>query len=166
MKITRLNHAVLFVRSAAASAKFYAEAFGFVKAFGRGEDAIFLRAANSTNDHDLGLFSVGANAGVNTAGRSTVGLYHLAWQVDSLADLLSMRERLIAMNALSGESDHGTTKSLYGQDIDGIEFEVMWLVPSALLTDDDRAAAGSTRRIDWDRVQRDYGDSAISALTV
>jgi catechol-2,3-dioxygenase len=26
-------------------------------------------------------------------------------------------------------SDHGATKSLYGADPDGIEFEVMWMVP-------------------------------------
>jgi catechol-2,3-dioxygenase len=156
MKITRLNHAVLFVRNAVASAKFYSEAFGFVKAFGRGDDAIFMRAADSTNDHDLGLFSIGAQAGATTAGKSSVGLYHLAWQVDSLADLLSMRERLIAMNAMTGESDHGTTKSVYGRDIDGIEFEVMWLVPSEKITSDDRAHGGSTRRIDWDKVRADY----------
>jgi catechol-2,3-dioxygenase len=156
MKITRLNHAVLFVRNAVASAKFYSEAFGFVTAFARGDDAIFMRAANSTNDHDLGLFSLGAQAGATTAGRSTVGLYHLAWQVESLDDLLSMRERLTAMNALTGESDHGTTKSLYGRDIDGIEFEVMWLVPADQLTADDRAHGGSTRRINWDKVRADY----------
>ncbi|TAG49658.1 MAG: VOC family protein [Betaproteobacteria bacterium] len=156
MKITRLNHAVLFVRSATLSAKFYADAFGFVKAFGRGEDAIFMRAANSTNDHDLGLFSLGANAGDTTAGRSSVGLYHLAWQVESLTDLLVMRERLMAMNALTGESDHGTTKSLYGRDIDGIEFEVMWLVPPDVIIDDDRANAGNTRRVNWDKVRSDY----------
>jgi catechol-2,3-dioxygenase len=156
MKVTRLNHAVLFVRNAVASAKFYSEAFGFVKAFSRGDDAIFMRAANSTNDHDLGLFSIGTNAGATTAGRSTVGLYHLAWQVDSLDDLLSMRERLIAMNAMTGESDHGATKSVYGRDIDGIEFEVMWLVPNARLTDDDRLHSGGTRRVDWDKVRADY----------
>jgi catechol-2,3-dioxygenase len=156
MKITRLNHAVLFVRNAVASAKFYADAFGFVTAFARGDDAIFMRAANSTNDHDLGLFSVGAQANQNAAGRNAVGLYHLAWQVDSLDDLMAMRERLLAMSALSGESDHGTTKSLYGQDIDGIEFEVMWLVPGERLTDVDRSHAGSTRRVDWAKVRADY----------
>jgi catechol-2,3-dioxygenase len=156
MKIKRLNHAVLFVRSAAASAKFYAEAFGFVVAFGRGDDAVFMRAAGSSNDHDLGLFSIGANAGASTAGQSSVGLYHLAWQVDTLDDLLSMRERLTAMKALTGESDHGTTKSLYGHDVDGIEFEVMWLVPESLLTAADRAAAGSTRRVDWAQVRANY----------
>jgi catechol-2,3-dioxygenase len=156
MKITRLNHAVLFVRAARASAKFYADAFGFVEAFSRGDDAVFMRAAHSTNDHDLGLFSVGAGAQASAAGRGAVGLYHLAWQVESLDDLLSMRDRLTGLGALTGESDHGTTKSLYGQDIDGLEFEVMWLVPAARLTADDRANAGSTRRIHWDKVRADY----------
>jgi catechol-2,3-dioxygenase len=33
------------------------------------------------------------------------------------------------MGALVGESDHGATKSLYGHDPDGNEFEVMWMVP-------------------------------------
>ena len=41
-----------------------------------------------------------------------------------------MRERLVAMGALVGESDHGVSKSLYGHDPDGIEFEVLWTVPS------------------------------------
>ena len=30
---------------------------------------------------------------------------------------------------LTGESNHGATKSLYGADPDGIEFEVMWMLP-------------------------------------
>ena len=33
------------------------------------------------------------------------------------------------MGALVGESDHGVSKSLYGHDPDGIEFEVVWTVP-------------------------------------
>jgi catechol-2,3-dioxygenase len=28
-----------------------------------------------------------------------------------------------------GASDHGATKSLYGKDPDGNEFEIMWAVP-------------------------------------
>jgi catechol-2,3-dioxygenase len=40
-----------------------------------------------------------------------------------------MRERLVGLNALVGESDHGVSKSLYGHDPDGIEFEVLWTVP-------------------------------------
>jgi hypothetical protein len=45
---------------------------------------------------------------------------------------------------------------LYGQDIDGIEFEVMWLVPADRLTDVDRLHAGTTRRVDWAKVRADY----------
>ena len=33
------------------------------------------------------------------------------------------------MRALTGASDHGATKSVYGRDPDGIEFEVTWMVP-------------------------------------
>jgi catechol-2,3-dioxygenase len=36
---------------------------------------------------------------------------------------------LSELDALTGMSDHGATKSLYGHDPDGIEFEVMWMVP-------------------------------------
>src|SRR5688572_23187730 len=94
--------------------------------------AAFLRAPGSTNDHDLGLFEIGAAAGAPTAGRSTVGLYHLAWEVDTLAELGRVRDALATAGALAGSSDHGTTKSLYGKDPDGLEFEVVWLVPADL----------------------------------
>ena len=100
--------------------------------------ATFLQAPDSTNDHDLGLFEIGAGAGRSTAGRATVGLYHLAWEVDTLDELAATAERLAAAGALAGTSDHGTTKSLYGKDPDGLEFEIVWLIPADLL-DDSRA---------------------------
>jgi catechol-2,3-dioxygenase len=40
-----------------------------------------------------------------------------------------MSERLRGLGALTGASDHGVSKSLYGRDPDGNEFEVMWEVP-------------------------------------
>ena len=43
---------------------------------------------------------------------------------------------LTERGALVGASDHGSTKALYAQDPDGIEFEVSWLVPAALLDPD------------------------------
>jgi len=42
--------------------------------------------------------------------------------------------------ALVGASDHGSTKALYAKDPDGIEFEVSWLVPLALLEPDQEVA--------------------------
>jgi catechol-2,3-dioxygenase len=40
-----------------------------------------------------------------------------------------MAQTLTRLGALSGASDHGVSKSLYGRDPDGNEFEVMWQVP-------------------------------------
>ena len=77
--VRRLNHAVLYVRDARRSAQFYADAFGFVTVAEAGNGAaVFMRAAETENHHDLGLFSVGANAPGPEQGRA--GLYHLAWK--------------------------------------------------------------------------------------
>ncbi len=128
MSIKRLNHAVLYVRDAKASAAFYTDVLGFtVEADMGGGKAIFLRADGSDNDHDLGLFSVGERG----APAQSVGLYHLAWQVHTLEELVELRARLVKAGALVGESDHGVSKSLYAKDVDGIEFEIMWAVPRA-----------------------------------
>ena len=147
MAIHQLNHAVMFVRDVARSVAFYRDVLGFDVAMemeiGPGRRAAFLRAADSTNDHDLGLFEVGASAGPSGAGHGTVGLYHLAWEVDTLRDLETLRDRLAEAGALVGMSDHQTTKSLYGQDPDGLEFEIVWLIPAELL--DEATVAGRDR---------------------
>ena len=126
--VARLNHAVLWVRDASAAAEFYGRLFGFeVVGTEMGGRAVFMRAAGGDNHHDLGLFSVGADA--PNAPRGSVGLYHLAWEVPTIDDLATAAAALTGAGALSGASDHGVSKSLYGRDPDGIEFEVMWRVP-------------------------------------
>jgi catechol-2,3-dioxygenase len=77
-----------------------------------------------------------------------VGLYHLAWEVDTLGELQRLAGVLRDRGALVGASDHGTTKSLYAKDPDGIEFEVVWIIPAHLLTADDLAARASVRPLD------------------
>jgi catechol-2,3-dioxygenase len=134
MPIHRLNHAVLYVRDVARSVAFYTDVLGF-RVVNQMPGAAFVQAPASTNDHDLGLFEIGAAAGASGAGRSTVGLYHLAWEVDTLAELERLSGVLSSAGALVGASDHGTTKSLYAHDPDGLEFEVAWVVPAALLDD-------------------------------
>ena len=136
MGIFRLNHAVLYVRDLDETVRFYTQVLGFhvVNMAPEGfRGAAFLQAPGSTNDHDLGLFEVGAAAGPSQAGRSTVGLYHLAWEVDTLNELERIAGELSAADALVGTSDHGTTKSLYGHDPNGVEFEIVWLIPADLL---------------------------------
>ena len=126
--VKRLNHAVLYVRDVARAVAFYEEAFGFeVVAREGGGRMAFLRAAGGTNHHDLGLMEVGAQA--PQPPRGSTGLYHLAWEVPTINDLANAQTVLANLGALTGQSDHGATKSLYGQDPDGNEFEVMWMVP-------------------------------------
>ena len=89
--------------------------------------AAFLRSPESANDHDLGLFEVGQ---APVPRNPYVGLYHLAWEVGTLAELAEIRARLDERGALVGASDHRVSKSLYAKDPSGIEFEVMWRVPA------------------------------------
>ena len=136
MTITRLNHAVLYVRNVKRTTAFYREFLDFRVVHEIPGQAAFLQAPRSRNDHDLGLFQVSAGAASSTAGRGAVGLYHLAWEVDTLDELGRIEAVLRNAGALLGASDHGTTKALYAQDPDGLEFEVSWLVPADLLTPD------------------------------
>jgi catechol-2,3-dioxygenase len=136
--VSRLNHAVLYVRDLDRSVAFYKEAFGFEEIAREGGMMAFMRAAGSDNHHDLGLMAVGAEA--PSPRRGSTGLYHLAWQVPRIEDLAAARTVLAQLGALTGQSDHGATKSLYGQDPDGNEFEVMWLVPREAWGEHDRRA--------------------------
>ena len=127
MAVRRLNHAVLYVADVAAAVAFYTDALGFEVHSQIPGRAAFLGAPGSANDHDLGLFEVADGAA--PPGRY-LGLYHLAWEVGTLAELAEIRERLTERGALVGASDHRVSKSLYARDPSGIEFEVMWRVPA------------------------------------
>ena len=127
--VARLNHAVLFVRDLDRSAGFYSRVFGFEEIARERGMMAFLRARGSDNHHDLGLLAVGPDA--PRPPRGSTGLYHLAWEVPNVGDLARAAQVLTDEGALGGASDHGATKSLYGRDPDGNEFEIMWLVPRA-----------------------------------
>jgi catechol-2,3-dioxygenase len=123
----RLNHAVLFVADLERSERFYTGVFGMeVIAREPRANAAFLRLARSGNHHDLGLFGIGSGTGPKRRG---IGLYHLAWQLDTIDELAAAREALRSAGAYTGESSHGATKSVYGADPDGNEFEIMWMLP-------------------------------------
>jgi catechol 2,3-dioxygenase-like lactoylglutathione lyase family enzyme len=160
MGIHRLNHAVLYIRDLDETVRFYTQVLGFrvVNMAPEGfRGAAFLQAPGSTNDHDLGLFEIGPAAGPSLAGRSTVGLYHLAWEVDTLNELERIASELLAAGALVGTSDHGTTKSLYGHDPNGLEFEIVWLIPADLLDDEALSARRRIGRLDLELEKQRYG---------
>jgi catechol-2,3-dioxygenase len=165
MAVRRLNHAVLYVNGLEREVDFYTKTLGFEIRMQIAGRAAFLRSPGSANDHDLGLFDIGAG---RAAGRPEVGLYHLAWEVGTLDELVEARQKLLEAGALVGESDHRLSKSLYAKDPSGIEFEVMWRVPvedweSELAQGDDY-----TVPLDWNRTltrwdnQRETGAAAGS----
>ncbi len=153
--IRRLNHAVLFVADVERAVTFYTEAFGFaVAAREMGGRAAFLRAADSGNHHDLGLFE--APGAPHPPTGSVTGLYHLAWEVRSVEDLAAARETLRRLDAYTGESDHGATLSVYGADPDGNEFEVMWQLPREQWAEHENEAP--VRRLDMAAALVRHGD--------
>ncbi len=139
--IIGMNHAVLYVRDARRHQAFYADVLGFETVIEEPNGQfVFMRAGASQNHHDIAFFTIGSAAAPSQAGRTTVGMYHIAWEVAELAELETMRERLSAAGALVGASDHGANKSLYAHDPDGLEFEVMWLVPADKWGDEEHEA--------------------------
>jgi len=164
MPIHRLNHAVLYVRNVDKSVSFYSELLGFRAIVHMPGKAAFMLAPGSTNDHDLGLFQIGDGARPSDAGSSTVGLYHLAWEVDTLGELKRLRDVLSGAGSLVGASDHSTTKALYAKDPDGLEFEVCWIVPADLLTEDVLSARVRIAPLDLDAEIARYGADTRGGL--
>ncbi|GGL02716.1 VOC family protein [Nocardia jinanensis] len=153
MSIRSLNHAVLFVADVEISVAFYTRVLGFERIPANFPDAAFLRGTSSANDHDLGLF----RAQGERAPDGSVGLYHLAWEVETLAVLADTRARLLEARALTGAANHAATKALYGRDPDGIEFEVTWLVPDHLVSEELGPGVPPTRPLDLDAEIARYG---------
>ena len=155
--VARLNHAVLYVRDASVAAEFYGRVFGFeVVSSEFGGRAVFMRAGSGENHHDLGLFSVGPDAPRPPHG--STGLYHLAWEVPTIEDLATAARELSGAGALGGASDHGVSKSLYGADPDGNEFEIMWRVPREFWGEYERR--GTVMPLDLDAEVRRWGAAA------
>ncbi|MGE3287580.1 MAG: VOC family protein [Pseudonocardia sp.] len=151
----RLNHAVLFVTDVDRAVDFYTRVFDMTVVVREPRaEAAFLRLRRGANHHDLGLFGLGPGARKHRG----VGLYHLAWQVDTIDELAAAQVALAEAGALSGASSHGATKSLYGADPDGNEFEIMWMLPRAAWGEHENSAvverldlAGELRR--WSGVR-------------
>ncbi len=169
MPVTRLNHAVLYVRDLEVTRAFYEEVLGFRTLTHLPGQAAFFQAPGSTNDHDLGVFQIGSGAGPSGAGRSSVGLYHLAWEVDTLDELDRLRGLLQEHGALVGASDHVTTKSLYARDPDGLEFEVCWILPADVVTPELKAEAQADPRprpLDLEAEKARYGATTKGGIGI
>jgi catechol-2,3-dioxygenase len=122
--LKRLQHVVLWVSDVERSVRFYCDVLGFEVKM-RYPRAVFLKIPGSPDDHHLGLFE---QTGVPPPDESVARMYHTAWEVGELTDLVRARQRLTDAGALVGSSDHGVSLSLYAKDPDGLEFEIFWTV--------------------------------------
>ena len=86
-----------------------------------------------------------------------MGLYHLAWEVDTLTELERFAKVLTEAGSLVGASDHGTTKALYAHDPDGLEFEMSWLVPADRLEGAELPEGSFTLPLDIAKEKERYG---------
>lgn len=139
MRIQKLGHAVLKVRSLATSVPFYRDVLGLTEVARYGSQMVFFSCGD--NHHDLALLEVGADAPPPTERQ--VGLYHLAFKIgDSLDDLRACREHLTAHGvSLAGQADHRVSQALYCHDPDGIMIELYVDADPALWRDDPGAVA-------------------------
>ncbi len=73
------------------------------------------------SDVQMGITHAGSGAGTSTTGT----MQHLAFNVDTLDDLLAMRDRIRSRNVqVMGPIDHGMCQSIYFAGPDGMSLEV------------------------------------------
>ena len=147
--LRRLQHLVLWVSDVGRSVRFYCDLLG-LEVTKRYPNAAFLKIPGTSDDHHLGLFE---QAGAGRPDERVARMYHSAWEVGEITDLVRARRRLIEAGSLVGQSDHGVSLSLYAKDPDGLELEVFWTVPGGLpvgtraLDLDAEVARWATRRV-------------------
>ena len=122
---TQLGHLALRVRDVDRAVRFYSEVLGLrVRSQRRGVAFLGIRPDAS---HELALFPLPADAPGPDPER--VGLYHMAWEMASFADLEQLHQRLLAHGArIVGYSDRQCNVMFL--DPDGNELEAIW-EPSA-----------------------------------
>ena len=116
MNISRLNHAVLFVRSATAAAEFYAKVLGFRVSDWIEDWFVFMRC---NPDHHT----------VNFIRGSGVGLHHLAFELATLDEVFRARDHLKEAGATityQGRRRAGCQVSVEFLDPDGHHLELYW----------------------------------------
>ena len=139
MRVRKLGHAVLKVRSLAVSVPFYRDVLGLIEVARYGSQMAFFSCGD--NHHDLALLEVGTQA--TSPMDNQVGLYHLAFKVgDSLDELRAFRDHLAAHDvAIAGQADHRVSQALYCHDPDGIMIELYVDADPAIWRDNPGAVA-------------------------
>ena len=123
----QLGHLVIRVRDLEESERFYTDVLG-LKVMNKRPGEMTFMSADTALSHELALVPVGEDA--PGPEESRVGLYHFAWEMDSLDDLKKlysvMKERGVK---IGGIGDHGISLGVYFFDPDGNEIEAYYEMP-------------------------------------
>ena len=121
----QLGHVALRVRDLDRAVGFYANVVG-LRLRHRGATAAFLGVREDAS-HELALFALPEDA--PGPEQSRVGMYHMAWEMESFEALDQFHERLLASGAqIAGYSDRQCNVMFL--DPDGNELEAFWEPPS------------------------------------
>ena len=127
VKPVQLAHLVLRVRDLDRSEKFYTDVLG-LEVTGRVPGTMVFMTAKGESSHELAVMSIGPDAPGPEKDR--VGLYHLAWQMESFQDLKNIFQEMKQKGvSISGIGDHGISMGVYFFDPDGNENEVFYELP-------------------------------------
>lgn len=127
VKPKQLGHLVLRVRDLETSKNFYVCVLDLKVTFEMPGKMVFMSAGDSS--HELALMGIGADAGGPDSSR--VGLYHFAWEMNTLEDLKLLNDELRDKEIqIVGVGDHGISIGVYFLDPDGNEIEAFYELPS------------------------------------
>jgi catechol-2,3-dioxygenase len=119
---TQLGHVALRVRDLDRAVEFYRDVVGLPLRSRHGDQVAFLGIREDAS-HEVALFALGPDAPGPESNR--VGMYHMAWEMPSFADLQQFHARLLASGAtITGYSDRQCNVMFL--DPDGNENEALY----------------------------------------
>jgi catechol-2,3-dioxygenase len=119
---TQLGHVALRVRDLDRAVEFYRDVLGLTLR-SRREDKVAFLGARPDASHEIALFALPADA--PGPEQTRVGMYHMAWEMESFDDLQALHERLITSKArIAGYSDR--QMNVMFLDPDGNELEAIY----------------------------------------
>ena len=129
-KLMGLAHLVLRVTDLERSVDFYQRILGLEVTSRAGTRMAFLSApVDNGKSHELGLLALGPDLPPNEQHR--VGMYHFAWQLETLEELEAFHRHLTDEGAtIVGYGDHGISMGIYFVDPDRNEIEVFYELPA------------------------------------
>ena len=123
----QLGHLVIRVRDLEKSERFYSDVLG-LKVMNKRAGSMTFMSADTGMSHELALVPVGEDAPGPEAGR--VGLFHFAWEMESLDDLKRLYSVMKENNVpVERVGDHGISLGVYFCDPDGNEIEAYYEMP-------------------------------------